>query len=98
MGSTFNGLAGNQSDMDICLVMNKIAEKTAVGPLVDIEGDAKPKTKIDSPETKSPTAETIDKLNTSADSIITASSTNGKNDESVPMLERIRDVLQGCSE
>ena len=90
--------------MDICLVMNKKTQEK--GPLVDIESDFQEKTKVaeivklenDTPKKDEEAKDTsTDKLNSSFESNLTASSTNGKNDESVPLLEKTRDALQGSS-
>jgi len=104
VGSSANGLAGNGSDMDICLVIQPSRKETPVGQLVNTSLDSKKEPEpevtkvghiIDIEESSEEVKEQMsDKLNTSSETITTTVSTSGKSDPSIPMLEKIRDVLQ----
>ena len=110
MGSSATGLANNSSDVDICIVMNEIDQKSSedVKPSVEhkegVESRDEPK---ESPEVGvdiivnvDDTDPLVDKSNTSIESIGTTSSNGNSNlkpDSSLPMLEKIEEVLKNYS-
>ena len=113
MGSTATGLANNDSDVDICIVMNEIDQKSAeekdtkepavtdqlvciTSDIKDLENIKKEKTEV----TEVSLIVDVDDIvsaNDSFESVGISSAPNGKNDNSVPMLEKIKEVLKSYS-
>jgi len=108
VGSSATGLANNEADVDICIVMNEIEKKSSPEeekpkdteisePLVSLSDT---KTEVEKTEdkdkekdSKTQTTDETDLYNESCESLATNSS-NGKNDPSIPMLEKIEEVLK----
>jgi len=102
------GLANNESDVDICIVMNEIEKKSTpeeeklkdteiYEPLVSLSDT---KTEVEKTEdkdkekdSKRQTTDETDLYNENCESLATNSS-NGKNDPSIPILKKIKEGLE----
>ena len=111
MGSTATGLANNQSDVDICILMKEIDEKSTTdevkakesvvsAELVSLDTDTKVAQTEDNEKGKTDldliaSVDDSEACNKSTASVGTTS--NGKSDSSIPMLAKIEEVLKSYS-